>query len=108
MIREYFQVHSSVTVAYRVPRSNPSVRERINLTNRTLLIAAGEIGLLVDRKCKELIKDFEQVAYKADIEPDRQRSGPACGRTVGCAGIPAVAGVPAGGGRSGERRERLL
>ena len=63
-------------VQYRVPRSNPAVRERINLTNAKLRSASGEIGLLVDPKCKELIKDFEQVAYKEDsnqIDKDRDR-----------------------------------
>jgi hypothetical protein len=52
------------------------VRERINLTNSRLGSAAGEIGLLVDFKCKELIMDFEQVAFKADtyqIDKDRDR-----------------------------------
>jgi hypothetical protein len=76
MIREYFQVHSTMPVKYRVPKCNPAVRERINLTNARLRSAAGEIGLLVDRKCKELIMDFEQVAFKADtyqIDKDRDR-----------------------------------
>jgi hypothetical protein len=76
MIHEYFQVHSSMLVKYKVPNCNPSVRERINLTNSRLRSAAGEIGLLVDFKCKELIMDFEQVAFKADtyqIDKDRDR-----------------------------------
>ena len=52
------------------------MRERINLTNRQLRSAAGNIGLLVDPKCKELIKDLEQVCFKADtnqIDKDRDR-----------------------------------
>jgi hypothetical protein len=76
MIREHFAVHSTVPVQYRVPRANPSVRERVNLVNAKLRSASGEIGLIVDRKCKELILDFEQVAYKADtyqIDKDRDR-----------------------------------
>jgi hypothetical protein len=76
MIREYFRVHSSTPVKYRVPKSNPYVRERINLTNSRLRSAAGDIGLLVDFKCKELIMDFEQVSFKADsyeIDKDRDR-----------------------------------
>jgi hypothetical protein len=38
--------------------------------------AAGDIGVLVDFKCKELIMDFEQVSFKADtcqIDKDRDR-----------------------------------
>jgi hypothetical protein len=76
MIREYFAAHSSTAVDYRVPKANPSVRERINLTNRQLKSAAGKIGLLVDPQCKELIKDLEQVCFKEDtnlIDKDRDR-----------------------------------
>jgi hypothetical protein len=79
IIRDYFQAHSNMRVSYRVPKSNPGVRERINLTNSRLRSAAGDIGLLVDFKCKELIMDFEQVAFKAntcqiDKERDRLRT----------------------------------
>ena len=76
MIREHFAAHSNVAVEYRVPKANPSVRERINLTNRQLKSASGKIGLLVDPQCKELIKDFEQVCFKEDsnlIDKDRDR-----------------------------------
>jgi hypothetical protein len=107
MIREYFQIHSSTPVQYRVPKANPSVRERVNLTNAKLRSAAGEIGLLVDRKCKELIKDFEQVAYKADtyqIDKDRDRLRTHLSDALGyllwqeCRQLPSI----------GEHRERLL
>jgi hypothetical protein len=76
MIREYFAVQSGISVDYRVPKANPSVRERINLTNRQLRSASGKIGLVVDPQCKELIKDLEQVCFKADtnqIDKDRDR-----------------------------------
>jgi hypothetical protein len=46
------------------------------LTNAKLRSASGEIGVLVDPKCKELIKDFEQVCFKEDsnqIDKDRDR-----------------------------------
>jgi hypothetical protein len=75
-IQEYFQIHSNMPVKYRAPKSNPSVRDRINLTNSRLRSAAGDIGMLVDFKCKELIMDFEQVAFKANsyqIDKDRDR-----------------------------------
>jgi hypothetical protein len=76
MIRDYFAIHMNAPVQYRVPRANPSVRERINLTNSKLRSASGEIGLLMDSSCKELIKDFEQVCFKQDsyqIDKDRDR-----------------------------------
>jgi hypothetical protein len=79
MVQEHFALHSATKVEYRVPKSNPSVRERINLTNATLRSASGEMGMRVDRKCKELIQDFEQVCFKADTgqidkERDRRRT----------------------------------
>lgn len=76
MIRDYFKARLSVPVCYGAPRSNPQVRDRVNLTNASLRNAAGDIGLLVDKKCIELIKDFEQVSYKEDtnlIDKDRDR-----------------------------------
>jgi hypothetical protein len=76
MIQEYFAVHTSMPVEYKVPRANPSVRERINLTNRQLRSAAGTVSLVIDPKCKELTKDMEQVCFKADsnqIDKDRDR-----------------------------------
>src|SRR5262249_26886529 len=76
VIREYFMIHASMPVKYPAPKSNPLVRDRINLTNAKLRTASGEIGLLVDGKCKELIKDLEQVCFQQDstkIDKDRDR-----------------------------------
>jgi hypothetical protein len=76
VIREYFQVHSALEPKYRVPKANPPVRDRVTLTNRMLRSAAGDVNLLVDPRCKELIKDFEQVCYKSEsteIDKDRDR-----------------------------------
>ncbi|HWB86051.1 MAG TPA: terminase family protein [Bryobacteraceae bacterium] len=107
MVREHFQTHSTTEVRYRVPRSNPSVRERVQLTNTKLRSASGEIGLLVDRKCQELIKDFEQVSYKADsnqIDKDRDRRRTHLSDALGyllwqdCRPLPKI----------GERQERLI
>ena len=107
MIREYFSVHSTMPVQYKVPKSNPHVRERINLTNRQLKSAAGTVGLLVDPKCKELTKDLEQVCYKADsdqIDKDRDRMRTHLSDALGyvlwqeCRPLPCI----------GERPERLF
>ena len=76
IIREHFMVSTNLVVSYQVPKSNPMVRDRINLTNSKLRSAAGDIDLVVDPRCKELIKDFEQVAYKTDscaIDKDKDR-----------------------------------
>jgi Terminase large subunit, T4likevirus-type, N-terminal/Terminase RNaseH-like domain len=79
MVREHFTVHSKTKVTYKVPKANPSVRDRCNLMNRMLKSAAGKVGLMVDPKCKELILDLEQVSYKLDSavvdkEKDRLRT----------------------------------
>jgi Terminase large subunit, T4likevirus-type, N-terminal len=77
LVREYFMANSTVPVYYRVARSNPPVRERVNLVNGRLQSASGRISVLVDPKCKELIKDLEQVCYKADsmvIDKERDRA----------------------------------
>ena len=76
MIRDHFAAHSSIEGGVPGPKSNPSVRERINLMNRQLKTAAGKIGLVVDPQCKELIKDLEQVCFKEgtkQIDKDRDR-----------------------------------
>jgi len=107
MIHAYFDVHSTMPVVYKVPSSNPTVRERINLTNSRLRSAAGDIGLLVDFKCKELIMDFEQVSFKADtyqIDKDRDRLRTHLSDALGyllwqeCVPLPGV----------GERRGRVV
>jgi hypothetical protein len=52
--------------SFQVPRSNPPVKDRINCVNAILRNHAGQYRLAIDPRCKELIKDFEQVSWKAD------------------------------------------
>jgi hypothetical protein len=74
IVREFFAQNYSSPLHYKVPKANPSVRDRITLTNAKLRRADGVIQLLVDRKCVELIKDFEQVCYQADSTlPDKDK-----------------------------------
>jgi hypothetical protein len=76
VIRQYLAAHSNLVVTPRAPRSNPPVRDRINLTNAKLRTAAGEVGLVMSPECKELIKDFEEVGYKPEtgaVDKDRDR-----------------------------------
>ena len=79
IIREFFRTNGRVPLEFRVPKANPQVRDRVNLMNAKLKSASGEIQMLVHGRCKELIKDFEQVAYKEDSnqvdkEKDRNRT----------------------------------
>jgi hypothetical protein len=75
VIREFFRKRAA-RVSYRVPNANPAVRARVTAVNAKLRSADGESKLLVDPRCKELIADFEQVAYKEDstqIDKDKDR-----------------------------------
>jgi hypothetical protein len=52
--------------SFRVSSANPPVKDRINCVNAVLRNQAGQHRLLVDQSCSHLIKDFEQVCWKAD------------------------------------------
>jgi len=73
VIREFFR-RRNVAVTYKVPNANPPVRERVTAMNARLCNAHGEVRLFVDPRCRELIADFEQVAYREDsIQIDKER-----------------------------------
>src|SRR5262249_8716383 len=107
IIREFFRSNGRVRVELRTARANPLVRERVNLMNAKLRPATGEIQLFVHWRCKELIKDFEQVTYREDsnqIDKDRDRSRTHLSDALGylvwqeCRPMPTI----------GYRPERLL
>jgi hypothetical protein len=66
MIRDYLRRTVYGSPKFRVPSSNPSVRERIALVNSKLFSAGEETQLYVDPRCKGLITDFEEVIFKPD------------------------------------------
>jgi hypothetical protein len=75
VIRQFFQERNA-KVTYRVPNANPAVRARVAQVNAWLRNVHGDVRLVVDPKCKELIADFEQVAYKEDstqVDKDKDR-----------------------------------
>jgi hypothetical protein len=53
-------------VRLQIPNKNPPVLNRVQRVNGLLTNAAGEVRLEIDPRCKELIKDFEEVLFKAD------------------------------------------
>src|SRR5712692_2889784 len=78
-IRAFFEKHPDLEVNVHVSSANPPVRDRVNVVNARLRNAQGERRLLVDSRCKELVKDFEQVCYKPgtsqiDKEKDLRRT----------------------------------
>jgi len=106
IVREFFRARG-MKAQYRVPRANPQVRERVHLVNGKLRSAAGEVQLFVDPRCKELVKDFEQVTYKENsnqIDKDRDRSRTHLSDALGYLVWQECRPRP----RIGERAERLL
>jgi Terminase large subunit, T4likevirus-type, N-terminal len=51
---------------FQVPSSNPPVKDRVNCVNAVLRNHAGQYRLVINPTCKELIKDFERIFWKAD------------------------------------------
>jgi hypothetical protein len=51
---------------FRVPSANPPVKDRVNCVNALLHNYADERRLLIDPGCRHLIRDLEQVRWKAD------------------------------------------
>ncbi len=106
VITKYFRERGT-RIEFRVPSSNPSVRDRVGLVNSRLCSAGGDVNLIVSPRCRELIDDFEQVAYQEestqiDKDKDRKRThaSDALGYLIwqGCARAGTI----------GERSQRLL
>jgi hypothetical protein len=53
-------------VTFRMPSSNPPVKDRVNCVNARLRNHAGQHRLMVHEHCKHLIRDLEQVCWKTD------------------------------------------
>jgi hypothetical protein len=74
ILREFFRSGEYGEVKFRIPKTNPAVRDRVGLMNAKLAAADGERALTVRRKCTELIKDLEQVTYKENSQViDKER-----------------------------------
>jgi len=111
LIREFFgRLRGQIVLQMRTTSSNPGVRDRINIVNSRLCSAAGDRRLFIDPKCKELIRDLEQVRWKTDEtgratteldKSDRMRTH------VSDALGYYVAQAFAMRGKFGEQRERL-
>ena len=64
VLKQFFSDGAYGKVSFSIPRSNPAVRERVQLVNSKLCSADGVRTLVMDPQCIELIRDFEQVVYK--------------------------------------------
>jgi hypothetical protein len=74
IIKSFFKGEAGIATEYKVPSKNPLVRERVNLMNSKLKPTSGNSTLFINSKCKELVKDFEEVTFIAgttQIDKDR-------------------------------------
>ena len=67
LIRNFFiRCRGAYRPAIRAASTNPAVRDRVNCVNSRLKNALDQIHLYVDPRCKELIRDLEQVSWALD------------------------------------------
>ncbi len=74
IVKEYFRRTAYRNLKFRVPASNPSVRERVALVNAKLFSADEEVRLLVHPRCTGLVADFEEITFKPNTSViDKER-----------------------------------
>jgi hypothetical protein len=67
LIRQFFARWSGTyRASIRTTTCNPAVRDRVNCVNTRLRNAVGEYRLFIDPRCRELIRDLEQVSWALD------------------------------------------
>ena len=67
IIRQFFgQLKGTFRFSLRSTTANPPVRDRVNCVNRMLRTQSDDARLFIDPRCRELIKDLEQVAWQTD------------------------------------------
>jgi hypothetical protein len=67
LIREFFtRFYAFYRPSIRATASNPAVRDRVNCVNSRLHNALDEHHLYIDLRCRELIRDLEQVTWALD------------------------------------------
>jgi hypothetical protein len=112
MIRDFLdRQKSDFRSSFRVPDANPLVKDRTNCVNAMLRNHFGQSRLRIDPRCKQLIRDLEQVCWKTDAndnplmdldksDPMRTHVSDALGYMISCE-FPMQA-------EFGYHRERLL
>jgi hypothetical protein len=67
IVREFFARSAGEYQAkFQVPSHNPEVKDRVNCVNAIVCNAQGQRRLRVAPRCKQLIRDLEQVVWRAD------------------------------------------
>ena len=97
IIKEYFRRTAYRNLKFRVPPSNPSVRERVALVNAKLF-SAERRGTVDDSSTVHGTgRGLRRGDVQAGDERDRQRAGFQEDALIGRAGLLDLAGVPAAG-----------
>ena len=94
-------------VRVRVPNTNPPVLDRVRKVNALLTSALGEVRLEMDSRCRELIKDMEEVLFKPEsgvVDKMRDSLRTHASDALGYAVWELFGDKP----RVGEQKERLL
>jgi len=99
IVKDFFGRHTDrYHSSFRVPTANPPVKDRVNCMNALLRNHAGQHRMLVNQNCKHLIKDFEQVSWKADPHgnslADLDKSDPMCTHVSDAVGYYAAREFP--------------
>ena len=107
ILKKFFSDGRYGDPTFKIPRSNPAVRDRLALMNARLESADGVRSIRIHPRCKELIKDLEQVSYKEnstvmdkDKDPRRTHLSDALGYLIWQ--------EFRGGPRMGEQNKRLV
>jgi hypothetical protein len=66
LVREYFRNDNRFVFNFKIPSADPPVKDRVTAVNSMLCNSLGEARLFADPRCKELARDFQQVAWKPD------------------------------------------
>jgi phage terminase large subunit len=66
LIRESFRRCPQFSIDTRQNTANPLVRDRVNTMNNALCSVSKDRSVLIDPRCRELIKDLRQVRWKRD------------------------------------------
>jgi len=66
VMQEMFRHYPRYRVGMRQNTANPAIRDRVNTVNNMLKSASGIRNIMIDPKCRELIRDLQQVKWRRD------------------------------------------
>jgi len=82
LVRLFFRGYPA-TLVWKVPMTNPPVKDRVNAFNLKMKGVDGQVGILIDPdKCPELVRDLKEVVIKdGQIVKVKDRNNPYYQRT---------------------------